>query len=341
MIQIDENINLKPFNTFRIEAFARYFIKISDEHELQELIQSDLYRHKKHLILGGGSNMLFTKDFDGLVIKIAIKGIETVHETDESITLRVGGGVLWHDFVMHCVRNNWGGVENMSLIPGVIGASPIQNIGAYGVEVKDVIQKVEVIDLFTGASRSFTNEECHFGYRESVFKHELKEKYFISSVTLTLSKENHRLNIGYGAIQDTLKMMNITHPTIQAVSDAVIHIRKSKLPDPDVIGNAGSFFKNPTITLEHYHSLQKLYSEAPGYHSANQEVKIPAGWLIEQCGWKGKTFHNIGVHAHQALVLVNYGGGSGDEIYTLAKNIQASVKEKFDISLSTEVNIIS
>ncbi|PZR03094.1 MAG: UDP-N-acetylenolpyruvoylglucosamine reductase, partial [Flavobacterium psychrophilum] len=242
--------------------------------------------------------------------------------------------------VMYCVQNNYGGIENLSLIPGTTGAAPMQNIGAYGVEMKEVVKKVDAIDKINGSHRSFTNEECHFGYRESVFKQELKEKYFISSVTLTLTKRNHVLNINYGAINDTLKMMNVTHPTIQSISDAVIHIRKSKLPDPAQIGNAGSFFKNPTIPWQHYNELKERYPSIPGYPSENQMIKVPSGWLIEQCNWKGKRINEVGVHSQQALVLVNYGDAKGEAILALSLNVKSSVKEKFNIDLTTEVNII-
>jgi UDP-N-acetylmuramate dehydrogenase len=340
MVKIEENKSLKPFNTFGIDVNAAYFVTVTSLQELQEILHSSICNNKKHLILGGGSNILFTKDFDGLIIKAALRGIDIVNENEETITIKVASGEVWHELVMHCVKNNWGGLENLSLIPGLTGAAPIQNIGAYGVEIKNVIDEVHGIDLSTGELRSFKNEECCFGYRESVFKHELKEKYFISSVTLTLTKKSHQFNITYGAIHDTLKSMNIITPTVQSISDAVIAIRQSKLPDPRVIGNAGSFFKNPTITPQHYQSLQKSFPQIPFYPSVNQEVKVPAGWLIEQCGWKGKKINNIGVHTHQALVLVNYGNGNGEEIFSLAMKIAASVKEKFNITLTPEVNII-
>ena len=340
MVKIEENKSLKLFNTFGLDVKASYFCAISSIEELQALLKTKIYQQTKHLILGGGSNILFTKDFDGLVINVGLKGIHVVCENDETITLQVASGEGWHELVMHCVKNNRGGIENLSLIPGLTGAAPIQNIGAYGVEVKDVIQSVEGIDLNTGEVKSFTKEECRFGYRESVFKHEIKKNIFISSITLTLTTKSHQLNAHYGAIQDTLKRMNITSPTIQSISDAVIEIRQSKLPDPHIIGNAGSFFKNPTITLQHYQSLQRHYAEIPNYPTVNQEVKVPAGWLIEQCGWKGKKINEVGVHAHQALVLVNYGNGNGNEIVDLANKIIASVKEKFYITLAPEVNII-
>ncbi|MFM9837723.1 MAG: UDP-N-acetylmuramate dehydrogenase [Cyclobacteriaceae bacterium] len=340
MVSIEENKSLKPFNTFGIDVNAAYFTTITTLQELQEVLHSTIYKNEKRLILGGGSNMLFTKDFDGLIIKVALKGIDIVSENEDTVTIKVASGEAWHELVLHCVKNNWGGIENLSLIPGLTGAAPIQNIGAYGVEIKNVIKEVHGIDLSTGESRSFNNEECCFGYRESVFKHALREKYFISSVTLTLTQKSHQFNVAYGAIHDTLKSMHITTPTVQSISDAVIAIRQSKLPDPRVIGNAGSFFKNPSITQQHYQSLQKSFPQIPCYPSVNQEVKVPAGWLIEQCGWKGKKINEVGVHVHQALVLVNYGNGNGEEIFDLAMKILASVKEKFSITLTPEVNII-
>jgi UDP-N-acetylmuramate dehydrogenase len=339
MIRIEENISLLPYNTFGIEVNAKFFVQIESVDELKELIQSDVYKREKRLILGGGSNILFTRNFDGLVIRILIKGIEKVKESDTHVLIKSGAGVVWHELVMHCVDHNWGGVENLSLIPGTVGAAPMQNIGAYGVEIKNVVDKVECIDVITGDVRYFNNEECCFGYRESVFKQELKEKYFISSVTLSMTKKNHHLNTSYGAIQETLSQRGIVDATIRDVSNAVMYIRQSKLPDPHVIGNAGSFFKNPIITNEHYQTLKDAYPDIPGYSPVNQEVKVPAGWLIEQCGWKGKTVNNIGVHKHQALVLVNYGGGKGNEIFQLAEKIKRSVDEKFGIKLMSEVNI--
>ncbi len=340
MNKIEENVNLKTYNTFGINVTARYFCSITNEDELRSLLQTDLYKNEKILILGGGSNILFTKDFDGLVIKADLKGIEVVDENDEIISIKAMSGEVWHDLVVYCVNHNWGGIQNLSLIPGTVGAAPIQNIGAYGIELKEVVKEVSGIDLISGEVKSFLNHECVFGYRESIFKHQLKEKFFISSVTLSLTKKNHIINISYGAIKDTLKEMNINEPSLKSISDAVIHIRKSKLPDPTQLGNAGSFFKNPIISLNHYHSLQKAFPQIPGYHSVNQEVKVPAGWLIEQCGWKGKRINDIGVHTHQALVIVNYGNGNGEEIFQLAMQIISSVKEKFYIQLIPEVNII-
>lgn len=339
MITLQEHVDLLPYNTFKIAVKARYFVAISSVSELHALMDTPVYKHEKHLILGCGSNILLTGDFEGLVIRINLKGIEVVWEDDSTVVLKVGAGEVWHSFVMFCVTNNYGGVENLSLIPGTMGAAPMQNIGAYGVEVKDVIKTVEAIDVNNGDLRVFSNRECEFGYRESVFKHILKGKYFISSVTLTLTKKNHVLNTSYGAIQQTLDQQHKT-PSIQSISDAVISIRQQKLPDPKVVGNAGSFFKNPTIDQSHYKSLQQQFPEIPGYSTENQHVKVPAGWLIEHCGWKGKKFDTIGVHPHQALVLVNYGGGTGDKIWKLAQDVLASVKQKFSIDLQPEVNIV-
>jgi len=327
MIRIEKEVSLLPFNTFGIDAKAKYFTRIESAEQVQALLQTPVFKEEKHLFLGSGSNILFTKDFEGLVIKTEVTGIEKTEEDQSRALLKVGAGEVWHNLV----------------IPGTTGAAPIQNIGAYGVEVKDVIEFVNAIDLSTGTEKVFTKDECRFDYRESVFKLELKEKYFISSVTLSMTKENHRLVTNYGAIQDTLKSMNVhdvNDVTIKFISDAVIKIRKSKLPDPSVIGNAGSFFKNPTITQQHYASLQNAHPKIPGYQSINQQVKVPAGWLIEQAGWKGKRFDHVGVHAQQALVLVHYGGAHGDEILQLANKIQHDVEEKFGVRLTPEVNVI-
>lgn len=340
MINIRENVSLLPYNTFKINAKARYFVTLSAPEDFKELLDTPVFKHEKHLILGGGSNILLTGDFNGLVIKVDIKGIRAIYEDDAVIVLKAGGGELWHSFVMHCVTRDRGGVENLSLIPGTVGAAPLQNIGAYGVEIKEVIESVEVIDINTGAVEVFANRDCRFGYRESVFKQELKGKKIISSVTLSLTKKNHRFNTSYGAIQDTLKQQNVHQLSVRAISHAVITIRQQKLPDPSLVGNAGSFFKNPTITQQHYDALKKEHPQLPGYPSENQEVKVPAAWLIEQCGWKGKKFDNIGVHPNQALVLVNYKDGTGEKIWELATKIITSVKEKFDVQLQPEVNVI-
>ncbi|MBX2896271.1 MAG: UDP-N-acetylmuramate dehydrogenase [Cyclobacteriaceae bacterium] len=339
MINIEEYKELKPLTTFGVQANARYFCTITSLAQLSELIQHPVYQNNSRFILGGGSNVLFTAQYNGLVIQNALKGVFIKHEDESSINIEVMAGENWHNLVLYCVNNNWGGIENLALIPGTVGAAPIQNIGAYGVEVKEVIKSVTGIDLETGITKTWLNHECNFGYRDSIFKGALKEIFFISSVTLTLSKKTHRINTSYGAINEILKQQNISTPTIQQVSNAVMQIRRSKLPDPTVLGNAGSFFKNPTITLLHYQQLQKMFPDIPGYISVNQEVKVPAGWLIERCGWKGKRIGDAGVHTQQALVLVNYANASGNEIFSLAMDIISSVKEKFNIELVCEVNI--
>ncbi len=340
MVKIEENVSLRAFNTFGIAATAAYFTEVNSEDQLKELLLHPVYRQHKHLILGGGSNILFTRNFDGLVIKTTLRGIVAQEEGSGHMLVQAGSGENWHHLVEHCIKNNWGGIENLSLIPGTAGAAPMQNIGAYGVEIKDVIESVVAIDMKDGSSRTFSNADCRFNYRESVFKQELREKYFISSVTLRLTKRMHQLNLQYGALQDQLKQHHIEHPTINDVSDAVIAIRKSKLPDPKVVGNAGSFFKNPTIDEKMFSLIKKDYPNIPSYPVDNQNIKIPAGWLIEQCGWKGKRFGDVGIHPLQALVLVNYGSGKGEEIFELAQKIRSSVEEKFGVILMTEVNII-
>jgi UDP-N-acetylmuramate dehydrogenase len=340
MIHISEDVDLQPYNTFGIRERARYFASVHSEEDFRQLIKHPVYRNNPVFILGGGSNVLFTKAFQGLVIRVMLIGIETVKETEDTIHLKAAAGENWHSLVMYCVDNNYGGIENLSLIPGTVGAAPIQNIGAYGVELKDSLEQVDGLDVETGQHHTFSNTECRFGYRDSIFKKELKGKFFISSITLRLTKKNHQLRTSYGAIQDTLSQLNSPHPTIRSVSDAVIRIRSSKLPDPSQLGNAGSFFKNPEISATFFETLKKLFPAMPGYEIENQQVKIPAGWLIEQCGWKGKRVGNAGVHQQQALVLVNFGGATGNDILQLARLIQSSVEAKFGIALQPEVNII-
>jgi UDP-N-acetylmuramate dehydrogenase len=337
---IQQNVDLFPYNTFGIQATAKYFTTIKSVEEAKSLFASEIFKKEKYFILGGGSNLLLTKDFDGLVIKVEIYGKEIVREDDSTVTLHVGAGENWHAFVMYCVDRNYGGVENLSLIPGTVGAAPMQNIGAYGVEIKKNILGVEAVEISTGDVRYFDNESCKFGYRESIFKQELKDKFLISSVTFQLTKKDHHFNVSYGAIDETLKQLGAKNLSLKAISDAVIYIRSNKLPDPKRIGNAGSFFKNPSIQADLMDFIKKDFPSLPSYPSTNGLVKIPAAWLIEQCGWKGKTFDNIGVHQHQALVLVNYGGGKGEKIWELAMKIKESVKEKFNITLQAEVNVI-
>jgi UDP-N-acetylmuramate dehydrogenase len=339
MIQIQENIPLKQYNTFGIAANARYFVEVNSVDELKAILQNTDFEGVKRLILGGGSNMLLLNDFDGLVIKMNLGGIEIIKQDEEHIYIKAGAGVVWHELVMHCVANNYAGIENLSLIPGTVGAAPMQNIGAYGVEIKDVFEELEALNIETLEVEKFDLPTCRFGYRESIFKHEAKGKYVILNVTFRLNKTPN-FNTSYGAIKDTLTAMGISEMSIKAVSDAVIHIRQSKLPNPAEIGNAGSFFKNPEIPKSHFDKLKEQYPNIPSYPIDENTVKVPAGWLIEQAGWKGQRFGEVGVHAKQALVLVNYGGGKGQEIKELSEKIQASILEKFGIKLNAEVNFI-
>lgn len=336
---VQKDVQLKPYNTFGIEATAKYFIEVSSIEQLKEILQNPDYQSTGRLILGGGSNMLLTKDFEGLVIKIAIKGFEVVDENEDNIWINAGAGVVWHDLVMHCVNQNYAGMENLSLIPGTVGAAPMQNIGAYGIEIKEVFEELEALEIETGEIKTFDKATCNFGYRESIFKHEAKGQYIILNVTFKLSKKP-TFHVEYGAIKDTLAEMKVTEMSIKAISDAVIHIRQSKLPNPAEIGNAGSFFKNPEIPNTQFEALKAQFPTIPSYPVSETTTKVPAGWLIEQAGWKGQRFGNVGVHAKQALVLVNYGGGKGEEIKDLSQKIQASIKEKFGIQLSAEVNFI-
>lgn len=337
-MKLEENFSLKAYNSFGIDIKAAFFGELHSENDLQQCIADGLFK-EKFLILGGGTNMLFTRDFPGVVLQNNLKGISVVSETGQSVLIRAAGGEIWHSLVEYSVAKNWGGIENLSLIPGTVGAAPMQNIGAYGVELKDVFYSLEATDILTGEIKLFNFNDCKFGYRNSIFKNELKGKYFISGVTLQLNK-NPKVNITYGAIKDVLKLQDITNPGIKEVSDAVISIRKSKLPDPKILGNAGSFFKNPEIEISKFEKLVKVFPNIPSYPAGNGLIKIPAGWLIEQCGWKGKRVGNTGAHKDQALVLVNYGNATGEEIYALALEIKRSVKDKFDIDIDPEVNII-
>ena len=332
-----ENISLKNYNTFGIDVIAKRFISI---HSLKEL-QSILSTEKDLFLLSGGSNMLLTNDIEKLVVHIDIKGISIEKEDEDIIEITVNAGENWHEFVLWTVNKNYGGLENLSLIPGKVGTCPIQNIGAYGVEVKDTITKVTVVEIETGKLNTFTNKECKFGYRDSIFKNDEKDSIIIVAVSFRLSKKNHVFHTSYGAIETELTSQKIDFPTLKHISDAVIAIRKSKLPDPKELGNSGSFFKNPVISKKHFEKLLLYYPSIPSYQVSETEVKIPAGWLIEQAGFKGKRFGHCGVHEKQALVLVNYGNASGVEILNLAKKIQETILEKFEIELEIEVNIIS
>lgn len=336
-MKFQENISLKSYNTFGIDAMARLFATFSNEDELTELLTQD--SRLKTLILGGGSNILLTNHFDGLVLKNVIKGINEVHEDSEYVYVKAGAGENWHQFVLHCIKRNWAGVENLSLIPGNVGASPMQNIGAYGVELKDVFFALEAYNKEENKILTFSRNDCEFGYRESVFKRKYKDEFVILNVTYQLRK-HPKFNTSYGAIEQELEKMGVKELSIKAISDAVINIRSSKLPDPKEIGNAGSFFKNPEITNEKFIKLKADFQEIIGYPLPNGNVKLAAGWLIEQCGWKGFLKGDAGCHAKQALVLVNYGNAKGNEIFELSEEIVQSVNEKFSVTLEREVNVI-
>jgi UDP-N-acetylmuramate dehydrogenase len=339
MLQIQRNVSLKNFNTFGVDAIAQYFVEINKKEELTELFMDPQWKQMKMLVLGGGSNLLLLKDFDGLVIRINIRGIEHRISHNE-VFIEAGAGEVWNDLVNFCVIRGYAGLENLSLIPGSVGASPIQNIGAYGVELKDVFHSCNAFELSTGTFKTFSKEDCHFGYRESVFKNELKGQYIIVSVKFQMSLIPH-FNLTYGAIEQELKARNVSSPTIRDVSQVVSHIRVSKLPDPSTIGNAGSFFKNPVIGAEQFDQLKAKFSEIVHYPAKDGQVKLAAGWLIEQCGWKGKVVGNTGTWKNQALVLVNHGGATGEEVYTFSSQIIDSVYTKFGVMLQREVNIIS
>lgn len=336
---MQRDYNLKSFNTFGIEAKTKALVWVGNEAELLTVLESKEYRDGPKMILGGGSNLLFTGDYPGVILKSDFQGMEILDEDHDEVLLEVGAGVVWHHLVMHCVNRNWGGIENLSLIPGQVGAAPIQNIGAYGVELKEVFDHLEAYDLETGEKKLFNKEACAFGYRDSVFKRKFKGKYFISKVVIRLQKYPY-LNTSYGAIEEELKQLRDREPTIRDVSEAVIRIRQSKLPDPSKIGNSGSFFKNPVVDRKTFEKLRKKHPKVPHYPQENDHVKLPAGWLIEQAGWKGKKFGNYGVHDRQALVLVNFGGAKGKDIYELSEKILQSVKKDFGIQLEREVNII-
>jgi UDP-N-acetylmuramate dehydrogenase len=340
MPEISENVSLKPYNTFGLEAKAKYFSVFRSVEELIEILSDHKYKNEKKLFLGGGSNILLMNDYDGLVLKNEIIGIEVVSENTEKVVLNAGGGENWHSFVLETIERNLSGIENMSLIPGTVGAAPMQNIGAYGVEVKDVFVELEALNLGNFEIEVFDKNKCNFGYRESYFKHEGKGKYVILNVSFELSKKPV-FNVSYGAIRDTLDQMGVKELSVKAISDAVIAIRKSKLPDPAEIGNSGSFFKNPEIEKRLYENVKQQYPAIPCYPIDEKTVKVPAGWLIEQAEWKGKRIGDIGVHTKQALVLVNYGGGKGQQIADLAYEIQTSVFDKFGIRITPEVNFIS
>ena len=336
-MRLKQNVSLLSYNTFGIDVKADYFIEYDSVDDLHSVLQSEIVKSNKILQIGGGSNLLFLNDFTGVILHSRIQSIENVGEDDEHVYLEVGSGVIWDDLVAYAVENGWGGVENLSLIPGEAGASAVQNIGAYGVEVQEVIMEVNTVDAETAGIRTFSNDECLYGYRDSVFKNELKGKYFITSIVFRLEKKPV-FRLHYQHLEEEVLKTGVIN--LQNIRKTIIQIRESKLPDPGVTGNAGSFFMNPIISKDHFHSLQNLYPQMPHYFDSEQNEKIPAAWLIDQCGWKGKHIGNAGVHDKQALVLVNLGGATGVEIVFLANQIQLSVKEKFGITLKPEVNFI-
>jgi len=336
-MNIHENVSLKPYNTFGLDVNAKYFIEIKQLNDLKEIVKAN--KSDKLFILGGGSNMLLTKDINKIVVKLDLQGISVLEETNDYVLVEAQAGENWHEFVLWCIEHNYGGVENLSLIPGNVGTTPIQNIGAYGVEIKDVMHSCKALDMKTLEIVEFTNAQCQFGYRESVFKNELKGQYIIISTTFKLTKQNHVLKVDYGAIKGQLEEKNITEPSIKDISDAVIEIRESKLPNPKEIGNSGSFFKNPIVDKATFLRLQNAYPKMPFYTVSDEEVKIPAGWLIETSGLKGYRLGDAGVHEKQALVLVNYGKAEGEQIKKLSETIQREVYNLFGVSIQAEVNI--
>lgn len=337
-MEILSNYPLKNLNTFGIAAYAKEYVSVTSVEELKLVLKEN--QGKKLFILGGGSNMLLTQDIDALVIHINLKGIEVIAENNGTAQVKAMAGENWHGFVQYCINHNYGGVENLSLIPGNVGTTPIQNIGAYGTEIKDTMIQCEALHIATQELRTFTNAECEFAYRESIFKSELKGQYIIVSVTFGLTTANHKINTAYGDITAQLAAKGITSPTIKDVSEAVTAIRQSKLPDPKELGNSGSFFKNPIIPKAQYEALHEKFPDMPHYVVSETQVKVPAGWLIEQSGFKGSRFGDAGVHTRQALVIVNYGNATGQELVNLSKKIQQTVFENYGIAIEAEVNIV-
>jgi len=336
---IKEYISLKEFNTFHLDVKTKIFIEIFSEDELREILNQEPYCTLPKIMLGGGSNILFTEDFEGSVIKNSIPGIKIKDENEREVYIEAGSGLKWNDLVNYCVEKNYGGIENLSLIPGTVGAAPIQNIGAYGQELKDVFYSLKGVALEDLSLKTYSSNECNFGYRDSIFKGRLKGKFYITSVTIKLQK-TPMINLDYSALKDELKKMNLKAITIQDVSEVISNIRRAKLPNPEILGNAGSFFKNPEVTEADYLKLNKEFSELSGYKIANGNYKISAAWLIDSCGWKGKSLGNAGVHSKQPLVLVNLNNASGSEILELSSQIKKSVFEKFGVTLYEEVNIV-
>lgn len=336
---VQQNVSLKPYNTFGIDENAAYLAIVDTIDDLDEIFMSGRFRSQKKMILGGGSNILLTRGFTGVVAKNEIRGLHTLNETDDEVLVSVGAGENWHQFVLWCVERGYGGVENLSLIPGTVGAAPMQNIGAYGVELRDVFHSLEAYEMKSGKLVNFFKEDCKFGYRSSVFKGDLKDRYVITKVLFKLSKKPS-FNIEYGNLKETLDAMNVTELSLKSVSQAVINIRQSKLPDPIEIGNAGSFFKNPIIEKLHFEALEAQFPSIKSYPVDAENVKVPAGWLIETAGWKGFRDGDIGVHDQQALVLVNHGNGRGRDLFKLSNEIMKSIQENFGIELEREVNVI-
>ena len=337
-MQIHNNFSLKKYNTFGIEAKAKQFVAVQTINELKTILQNHLNDTK--FILGGGSNMLLTQDINALVIHIDLKGKTILKENEDFVWVQSMAGENWHEFVLWTIDQNLGGLENMSLIPGNVGTTPVQNIGAYGTEIKDTFVSCEAMHIKTQELKTFAKDDCHFGYRESIFKHEIKDQYIITSVVFKLTRKNHKINISYGDISKELESKNVITPSLKDISNAVIVIRQSKLPDPKELGNSGSFFKNPIISKSDFEKIQLLHPEMPHYIISENEVKVPAGWLIEKAGFKGKRFGDAEIHKNQALVLVNYGKATGQEILAVSKDIQATILKEFGIAIEAEVNVI-
>lgn len=337
---IDSDIDLSSYNTLGVSAVASTFVNITSKKDLPDLAGKNFFKDHNPFILGGGSNILFLDDPSRAVIKISLKGKEILSEDDRTVQVQAGAGENWHEFVTWAVENNYGGVENLALIPGTVGAAPIQNIGAYGVELEQVFDSLELFDIQDGTFRTFHKKDCQFGYRDSIFKNKLKGKVVVTNVVLSLSKSNHTIHNRYGSLQSYLQTKSIQNPKIKDIYEAVIDIRQSKLPDPKLIGNAGSFFKNPVVHRRKFEELQSRFEEMPYYEVNGNEVKIPAGWLIEKTGWKGKRIGDVGTYQNQALVIVNHGNATGTDIYNFSQLVQKSVKETFGIELVPEVNIV-
>lgn len=337
-MELKTDFSLKNYNTFGIEAKAKQFVAVHSIAELKTVLEQ--YPTQKKFVLGGGSNMLLTQDIDALVIHVDLKGKKIIKETEEFVWVESQAGENWHEFVLWTIHQNFGGLENMSLIPGNVGTTPVQNIGAYGTEIKDTLQSCEAIAIANQEIKTFTKIECNFGYRESIFKNEVKDQYIITSVVFKLTKKNHKINISYGDIKGELAKSNIENPSLIDVSNAVIAIRQGKLPDPKELGNSGSFFKNPILLKSDFDKIHQKFPEIKFYEISESQVKIPAGWLIEQAGFKGKRFGDAGIHKNQALVLVNYGNATGLEILNVSKNIQKTIFKIFGIHIEAEVNVI-